>query len=283
MSEHVAEQTIVVCLNEIERADQMLGVIKTLSGKMNCHFVGLYVIPAIQIYPGASMQTTTQVYDGVQKYYQDHAGEVKAKFEKLVATEGLNAEWRKVKSKGTSIAEEVIHHGIISDMVVIPQSQRDDGEGLGDGFAEQVVMESGRPVLIIPSYGDFPDFGKSVLVAWNGTREAARAVFDSQPLMAHADKVDISWLNPDKTGDDMDLPGAELAVVLARHNIDVVVEAIPTGGLAAGEALLSHSADIGADLLVMGAYGHSRLREFVFGGATRTILASMTLPVLMSH
>lgn len=283
MSEHVSEQTIVVCLNEIERTDQMLGAIRTLSGKMNCHFLGLYVIPAIQVYPGASMQTTTQVYDGVQKYYQEHAGETKIKFEKLVAAEGLSAEWRKVKSKGTSIAEEVIRHGIISDLIVVPQSKREDSDSLGDGFAEQVVMECGRPVLIIPSYGDFPEFGKSVLVAWNSTREAARAVFDALPIMASADKVDVSWLNPDKTGDDMDLPGAELATVLSRHNIAVTVEAIPTGGLPAGEALLSHSVDIGADMLVMGAYGHSRLREFVFGGATRTILASMTLPVLMSH
>lgn len=283
MSKRTTEQTIVICMNEVDRTGQMLNVIKALSGKMSCHFVGLYVIPAVQVYPGAGMQVSTQVYDGLQKYYLENAATVKAKFEKLLSAEGLNGEWRKVKSSGTVIAEEVIQHGIISDMVVIPQSRREDGDGLGDDFAEQVVMECGRPVLIIPSYGTFTDFGKNILVAWNGKREAARAVFDAQPIMASADKVDISWLNPDKVGQNMDLPGAELAVVLARHGVNVTVEAIPTGGLAAGEALLSHAADIGADMLVMGAYGHSRLREFVFGGATRTILASMTLPVLMSH
>ncbi len=279
----MSEQTIVVCLNEIERTDQMLAVIKTLGNKMACHFIGLYVIPAVEVYPNAGMATSAQIYAGRQKHYLDHAKEVKAKFEKLLASEGLHGEWRKIKSVGTVIAEEVIQHGMVADLIVVPQSRRDDGEDLGPEFAEQVVMESGRPVLIIPSYGEFSDFGKSVLVAWNGTREAARAVFDARQIMASAGKVNISWLDADKESLGMDLPGAELGAVLARHNVDVVVEAIPTGGLAAGEALLSHAADIGADMLVMGAYGHSRLREFVFGGATRTILASMTIPVLMSH
>jgi len=279
----MSEQTIVVCLNEIERIDQMLQVLKTLSGKMACHFVGLYVIPAVQVYPTAGMQASTQFYDGLQKYYLDHAGDAEAKFEKLLARQGLHGEWRQVQSSSSEIAEDVIRHGMAADMIVVPQSRREEGDGIGEDFAEQVVMESGRPVLVIPSYGEFSNFGKSILVAWNGTREAARAVFDARPLMAGADKVDISWLDPDRTGKDMDLPGAELAAVLARHDLNVVVEAVPTGGLPAGEALLSHAADIGADMLVMGAYGHSRLREFIFGGATRTILGSMTIPVLMSH
>ncbi len=279
----MSEQTIVVCLNEVEHTEQMLNVINGLSRKMSCHFVGLYVIPAVQVYPNAGMQVSAQIYDGLQKYYLEHAEETKAKFEKLLASEGLHGEWRQVRSQGTVIAENVIEHGMVCDLIVVPQSRREDEEGLGNEFAEQVVMESGRPVLVIPSYGNFEEFGKSVLVAWNGTREAARAVFDARPLMATASKVHVSWLDPDKDSAGMDLPGAELAAVLARHDVDVVAEAIPTGGLAAGEALLSHAADIGADMLVMGAYGHSRLREFVFGGATRTILASMTLPVLMSH
>jgi len=278
----MSEKTIVVCMNEVERTEQMLSAIKTLNNKAASHFVGLYVVPAIQVYPSAGMQLSTQVYDGFQKYYIEHAKEVKAKFDKLVAAEGISGEWREIKSTSTIIADVVVEHGRMSDMLVVPQSRTDDGSGIETGFAEQVIMGCGRPVLVIPTYGDFEDFGKSVLVAWNGGREATRAVFDAMPFLTTAEKVDVSWLNPDKD-DGMDLPGAEIATVLARRNINVLVEAIPTGGLAAGEALLSHASDIGADMLVMGAYGHSRLREFVFGGATRTILESMTVPVLMSH
>ncbi len=280
----MSEQTVVVCLNEVERTDQMLKVMKTLSKKFACHFIGLYVIPAVQVYPNAGMQTTVQFYDGLQKYYLDNAKDVKAKFEKMLAAEQLHGEWREIKSISTVISPDVISHGMVADLVVVPQSRRDnEGDGLEETFAEEVVMGTGRPVLVIPAFGNFDGFGKSVLVAWNGTREAARAVFDARYLMASADKVNVSWLNPDKEELGMDLPGAELAAVLARHDVDVVVEAIPTGDLATGDALLSHAADVGADLLVMGAYGHSRLREFVFGGATRTILETMTVPVLMSH
>jgi len=279
----MSEKTIVVCMNEIERTDQMLGVIKALSAKEDSHFVALYVVPAIQVYPSAGMQLSTQVYDGFQKYYLEHAKEVKAKFDKLLADEGLKGEWRQVRSQSTVIAEVVIEHGRTCDLVVVPQSRSDDGSGIETGFAEQVVMDCGRPVLVIPTYGEFEKIGTSVLVAWNSARESSRAVFDGMSFLQQADKVDVSWLNPDKGEDGMDLPGAEIATVLARHNIKVVVEAIPTGGLAIGEALLSHASDIGADMLVMGAYGHSRMREFVFGGATRTILESMTVPVLMSH
>jgi len=278
----MSEKTVVVCMNEIERTDQMLSAIKALAVKQPSHFVALYVVPAIQVYPSAGMQLSTQVYDGFQKYYLEHAKEVKDKFEKLLASEGLNGEWRQVKATGTVIADVVVEHGRMSDLLVVPQSRNDDGSGIETGFAEEVVMGCGRPVLVIPTYGDFTNFGSSVLIAWNGGREATRAVFDAMPFLKKAEKVDVTWLNPEKD-DGMDLPGAEIATVLARHEVEVLVEAIPTGGLAAGEALLSHASDIGADMLVMGAYGHSRLREFVFGGATRTILESMTVPVLMSH
>lgn len=279
----MTEKTILVCLNDVERTDQMLSVLKGLSGKMPVHYIGLYVIPAIQVYPSAGMQLSSQVYDGFQKFYRDHAADVKAKFEKLLSTEGLRGEWRQVQSASTVIAETVIEEGKMADLVIVPQSRSDGESSIEAEFTEEVVMGCGRPVLIIPSYGNFEDFGKSVLVAWNGTRESSRAVFDSMPFLKGADKVDVSWLNPDKEEEGIDLPGAEIATVLARHDIKVLVEAIPTGGLAAGEALLSHASDIGADMLVMGAYGHSRMREFVFGGATRTILESMTVPVLMSH
>ncbi|HFC04579.1 MAG TPA: universal stress protein [Rhizobiales bacterium] len=278
----MCEKTVLVCLNEVERTDQMLSVITALNNKMPMHFVGLYVVPAVQVYPSAGMQISTQIYDGWQKYYTDHAKEVKAKFEKLLQVEGLLGEWRQVNSGSSVIADTVIEHGTMCDLVVVPQSRNDDGDGIETGFAEQVIMESGRPVLVIPTYGEFKEIGKSVLVAWNGKRESARAIFDAMPFLRRADKVEVSWLNPDKE-DGLDLPGAEMAEVLARHDIDVTVEAIPAGDLAVGEALLSHASDLGADMLVMGAYGHSRMREFVFGGATRTILESMTIPVLMSH
>jgi nucleotide-binding universal stress UspA family protein len=122
------------------------------------------------------------------------------------------------------------------------------------------------------------------LVAWDGSREATRAVHDALPFMRTAQSTTILSVNAAHAGEHGRIPGADIATVIARHGAPVKVENIETGpGGSVGEVLLSQVADSGADLLVMGAYGHARWRELVMGGATRTILRSMTVPVLMSH
>jgi nucleotide-binding universal stress UspA family protein len=121
-------------------------------------------------------------------------------------------------------------------------------------------------------------------VAWDASREATRAVNDAIPLLASATTVTVLSVDPaiGRT-EHGDVPGADIALHLARHGVNVRVEQTVSGGIGIGDLLLSRASDLGADLLVMGAYGHSRLRELVLGGATRTMLKSMTLPVFMSH
>ena len=276
-------KTILISMNDIDRADQLVNLAAGMGEKFGAHITGLYVIPAVQVYPAGGMQLTTQVCDGHRKYFLDHAEALKRKFQGAMNKAGIKSEWRLIESASSLIADGVIEHGRQSDLVVIPQTRSDTTSGIEVGFTEQVVMDCGRPVLVVPSFGDFADVGKNVLVAWNGTRESARAAFDAMALMKQADTVNIAWVNPQEEDLDMDLPGAEMATTMSRHGFKVTAEAIPVGDLSVGDALLSHASDVGADLLVMGAYGHSRMREFIFGGATRTILESMTIPVLMSH
>jgi nucleotide-binding universal stress UspA family protein len=123
-----------------------------------------------------------------------------------------------------------------------------------------------------------------VVVGWDASREAARAVRDALPLLTQAKVVEVVSVNPRPA--DLghgDVPGADIALYLARHGVNVEVQRIETRELDVGNALLSHVASEAADLLVMGGYGHARLREIMLGGATRTILHDMTVPVLMSH
>jgi nucleotide-binding universal stress UspA family protein len=276
-------KTVLVSLNEVNRVDQMVLAAVALAKKFEVHIVGLYVVPAVEIYPTAGMQLSTQVEDSHRRFYLNHAKNVRKKFETAMEKEGLSAEWVQRDSPTSSIADGVIERACMSDLVVLPQSRVDNDSGMEDEFNERVIMESGRPVLIFPAFGDFESFGEKPLVAWNGTRESARAIFDAMPLFGKTADVKVSWLNARKDQPDLDLPGAEMALVVTRHGFNVTAEAIPTADLPVGEALLSHASDISADLLVMGGYGHSRLREYIFGGATRTILESMTVPVLMSH
>lgn len=148
--------------------------------------------------------------------------------------------------------------------------------------AETIVMASGKPVLIIPYIG-FPEIvGNTVMVAWDQSREASRAVHDAIPILKQATKVHIvSIVN--KKDEVTELVTVDIAEHLARHDIDVEAHPPIQTDIPTANALLSEAADLGVDLIVMGAYGHSRLREYTLGGTTRTILNSMTVPVLMTH
>lgn len=145
---------------------------------------------------------------------------------------------------------------------------------------ERVVLSSGRPVLIVPYAGRFDTLAGHVVVAWNESREAARAVNDAMPLLERARKVTVFQVDPE---DEHGGAAAELARRLAHHGVRAEAHHTVSGGLAAGEVLLSTIADLAAECLVMGAYGHSRVRELTLGGVTRTVLAHMTVPVIMSY
>ena len=141
-------------------------------------------------------------------------------------------------------------------------------------------MVSGRPVLVVPYAGRHEGLGSRVLVAWNASREAARAVHDALPLLTRARSVVVLAVDPP---DEDHIPGADIAAHLAHHGVHVEARHTVAPDIEVGDELLNLISDLGADLLVMGAYGRSRWREAVFGGATRHILAHMTVPVLMAH
>ena len=280
----MAFKTIVVCLNEIARNPVLLDLTSDIAERQDAHVIGLYVLPAVRIYPAIGPGMYAEVIEEFRESFKARAAEVRRQFDGHMEAKGVAAEWRFVDSRSPEIAAAVIEHARQADLVVVSQVDPDSDSGIDIDFAERIVMDSGRPVLVVPAFGTFKRCGPRALVAWNGRREAARAAFDAVPLLQACDSVQVTWLDPQ---DDMEVPGslagAELATALARHGLEVTAEAMPTSGIGAGEALLSHASDLGANLLVMGAYGHSRTREYVFGGATRTILSSMTVPVLMSH
>src|SRR3954454_13493204 len=146
------------------------------------------------------------------------------------------------------------------------------------------MLSSGRPVLAVPYAGQFERVGERVLVAWNASRESTRAVNDALPLLRGAKVVTILAVNPRQGIEGHgDVPAADIALHLARHGVKAEAAHTVAKDISEGDALLSYAADIGADLIVAGAYGHSRARELVFGGVTRTLIAEMTAPVLLSH
>ncbi|AYM75595.1 universal stress protein [Janthinobacterium agaricidamnosum] len=180
-----------------------------------------------------------------------------------------------------------------ADLVVISQyNAKDKSPSVMRDFPAYVLLHSGRPVLIVPYAPPLPLLAppaaaRNVLISWNASKEASRAVTAALPLLQRAGQVHVAIFDAQvHAAEHGEQPGAELVHYLARHGVEARLHLLDGGGVRRGdigEALLSQAADLSADLLVMGAYGHSRLRETILGGVTRTILQSMTIPVLMAH
>lgn len=167
------------------------------------------------------------------------------------------------------------------DLAVLGQAHPDAAPGAQE-MIEAVLFNSGRPVLVVPYVQKAGFSMKRVLVCWDGSRAAARAVGDSLPLIAKANNVQVLTVTTGKFDED-DVSGADITEHLARHKLRAELVRLPAADIDVTSAILSHAADISADLIVMGGYGHSRLRDFVLGGATKGMMQAMTVPALMSH
>src|SRR5215468_6166304 len=166
------------------------------------------------------------------------------------------------------------------DLAVVGQAQREGGAS-DELIIEGALFESGRPLVVVPYIQKRGLTLERVLACWDGSRTAARAIGDARPFLERAKAVDIVIVAEERKSEEM--TGANMSAHLARHGVPASIKRMAKGDIGIEDVLLSYAADSGADLMVMGGYGHSRLREFILGGVTRGILASMTVPVLMSH
>jgi nucleotide-binding universal stress UspA family protein len=278
----MAYKTILVGLNDIPGLPNLIAAVTTLARTFEAHVIGFYVVPAAQIYPSGGVDLMPQIFDGNRCYFQENAKKVGETFETAMKKEGLSFAFHQVDSKGYLIADDLIEEGRSADLIVINAVDRDASAGVELDFAERLVIGAGRPVLILPRGGGF-QFGEAI-IGWNGSREAARAAFDAVPLLRASTGVRVVAVDPQKNPEQRGrIASADLAESLARHGIKAMAEPYLTDGLEPGLALMQHAKDCGAGLMVMGAYGHSRLREFILGGSTASVLARLSQPVLMSH
>jgi nucleotide-binding universal stress UspA family protein len=204
-----------------------------------------------------------------------------AQFEAAAKRSQLSVQAMTPEATSSGAAEAIANLARTYDLAVLKQSSSRD-DVIAQEVIEAVLFNSGRPVLIVPYIQKAGFSIKRVLICWDGSRASARAVADSLPLIARADNVQVLTVVTGKF-DENDVAGADIAEHLARYKLRVDLTRLPAPDIDVPSAILSHAADVDADLIVMGAYGHSRLRDFVLGGATRGMLQSMTVPTLMSH
>jgi nucleotide-binding universal stress UspA family protein len=274
-------KTILVHLDAGKRVGERVAIGRRLADAFDAHLTGLFALSSPRIPSYALAEAGPVVIEAEARYRSEASRVVEQAFKAATAGLARSAEFRSTMRDALVATQLSARY---ADLVIIGQPEPEVGAGLADDFAEELVLSAGRPVLFVPYAGTFPEVGRRVLIAWNAGREAARAVTDALPLLARASTVQVVAFDPGKGGADHgDIPGADIALVLARHGVKVSVAQQQSEDVDVGNQILSRAADMQADLIVMGAYGHSRLRELVLGGVTRTLLDTMTVPVLMSH
>jgi len=229
-----------------------------------------------------------EALDRYREAWQTRNARLEQVFTDGVGHRAIHTEWRAVEDLriDRNTLDVIALQARYADLLVVGQMDPDRPADLvPSDLPGQAAVLAGRPVLAWPYAWQRRPVGRRVVIGWNGSRESARAVSDALPLLRHAEQVQVVVIGSQQGPRERhgDQPGADIATHLARHEVPVEVHSQPRSDLPVADALLSAAADFDADLLVMGAYGRSRLRELVLGGTTRRILSEMTLPVLLAH
>jgi len=253
----------------------------SLAGAFNAHLAAIAFVHR-PIVPGSLLDGAAAGIIQAQRAAAKEAAQAAiAKFEETARRNALSAESRWVDSDYAGIGDLFARIARQFDISVVAQAEP-DAVGPERLIVEAALFDSGRPVLIVPYIQKTPLKLGRAMACWDGSRSAARAIADALPFLARAKAVEILTVTGE-AGKSSELEGTDIAHHLARHGVKVEVERQVARDIDVASVILSRVADTNADLIVMGGYGHSRLREFVLGGATRGILGSMTVPVLMSH
>ena len=275
---------IVVFIDGHSESANILNFAASLAQQHSARLISVFMQPEPTVTPaetfarGKGMRSTIDVH---QTELDRIEADYRAQFEEVFRRHGIRSEseWRSLPY----LSSEVGVHAYYADLVVVARPESAGQTASPHGLAESLVMSSGRPIIVFPPRHTVTRINR-ILVAWNATRESIRAVADALPLPVKAKAVEVLVVDhqrrPEGHGQE---PGADIARHLARHGAHVEVLRLPSDGKEVGSLLLSRAAAFGADLLVMGAYGHTQLREWMFGGVTRTVLYEASLPVLMSR
>jgi nucleotide-binding universal stress UspA family protein len=275
---------LLVHLDDSQRCAQRVEAAVRLAARHGAHLTGFYPIVEIPLLNSIRERIPRDIRERMEAEAQAQAEAALKGFREAADRAGIVYETRTDRALDTTLARVLSMHARYADIVVLGRVDPNEPPDVGSDLPEEVVLASGRPALVVPHDWEAGPLGERVLIAWDASREAARAVSDALPLLQQAAAVLVVSINPKSTPlGHGELPGTDIAVHLARHQVEVEVQSLEVEQMAVGEALLSFAADRARDLLVMGAYAHSRVRELVLGGATRMVLERMTLPVLMAH
>jgi nucleotide-binding universal stress UspA family protein len=275
-------KTVLVHCDAGGVAPKRLAIAADLSKSFNARLVALHIRPPFEmpmLYGDEySLPILLEAHDDQVKADQLASRHF---FDKVMKGRTLPAEWRVEDGR---LDDTLTVDARYADLVVVGQSGPENAPTTPGNLPESIAMASGRPTLVVPHDGPAKAIGKTVMLCWNASRESARAASDALPFLRAAQKVIVLIIEPKISPDEHGAePGADVAMWLAKHGVKVTVQREAAPDADVGKVIRSRATDHGVDLIVMGVYGHSRVREWVMGGASRSMLSDMTVPILMSH
>lgn len=272
---------IVVNLTIGVERDAAANYAVSLASIFKAHLVGVAFVYDPKVSANLIVGIPAELIEAQRAATKHLANEAVARFEELAKQAGVMTESQMIDVAPGHVGDTFGRLARSFDLSVIRQAEPNKAEQEVP-IIEGALFESGRSVIVVPYVQTQGAKFNRVMVGWDGSRTAARAIGDAMPVLERAKMIEVFTVVAGPTK-NTELPGIDIGQHLSRHGLKVEVKRIPAEGINVPEAILSHAADISADFMVMGGYGHSRLREYVLGGATRGILASMTLPTLMSN
>lgn len=276
-------KTILVHLDDEHRVSRILDAVLPLARAFDAHVIGLAVLPPVVIIPGGDGMGMGVTLDEHRDIYRVTMRALKQAFECATKGQAHTNEWREKDASLGTVPGIVIEQGTSADLIVASQVSPNWNNSDMMEAPERLALESGRPVLLIPNAGEVRMPPRRVTIAWNGRREAARAVFDALPFLKRAEAVNVLSMNPETSATSGERSNAAICATLERHGVKCQATQAEASNANLGSEILRLAAAFGSDLLVMGCYGHTRVREFILGGASRDVLSQMSMPVLMSH
>jgi nucleotide-binding universal stress UspA family protein len=272
---------IVVNLSVGEKAGPACDYAVSVAAAFDAHLAGVaFLYDPIVPVSGAGY-IPADVIEAQERDNEEATRAALGRFNTACARAGVSAEPLTLSASFGGVGEQFARIARRFDLAIVGQAEPDTS-AVAEIITESALFESGRPVIVVPYIQRAPLKLDNVMVCWDGSRAAARAIADSMPLLAKAGRVEVVIVTNERGKQD-EIEGADMGAHLARHGLKVDVKRTALGDIDVADVILSHAADAGSDFIVMGGYGHSRLREFVLGGVTRSILRSMTAPVLMAH
>ncbi len=278
----MAIKTILVCLTTEEQAEALMRSAVLLARSHDAHLIGLHTLEALVVYPGIAVHVADPFYGAFNSAQEEETAAIEATFRAAVEQETFSREWRLVKAGSTTAGDRMLEYARAADLVIMarpdPETDRPDQAHV----QARLIRDSGRPVLIVPPDYEAPSIGKRALIGWSATREATRAAFDVLDLMPEEAEAIILRVGDATPDDEAEFASEQLAATLARHGVETKILHRERDGKETSAVLLDEAEAEEADLIVTGAFGHSRVYDFVVGAATRDLLLAANLPVLFS-